>query len=97
MTYINWPHGNETLAEHLNRFSKYLYRKRKHDSGNLGAMMYGLYLHYNTQTGEVSELYADLNKPWKVRKNNYCIGELEQLAKGLIDRVQNSLNITAEK
>ena len=65
MTKINWPHGPETLAEHLERFSDYLYKKRSHNIGNLTVAVYGLYLHYNTEYGYQSEMYEDLNRPLK--------------------------------
>lgn len=94
MTKINWPHGPETLTEHLERFSTYLYRKRKLDIANLSAMIYGLYLHYKTETGYHSELYEDLSRPLKNKIHNVVgINGLIQYGKTLIERMQNDLNV----
>lgn len=98
MTKINWPHGPETLIEHLERFSTYLYRKRRLDIANLAAMIYGLYLHYKTDTGYYSEKYEDLNRPLK-NKIHTVVGldGLIQYGKTLIEKMQNDLNVVVQQ
>ena len=94
MTTIKWPHGPETLVEHLERLSTYLYRKRKHDIGNLTVMVYGMYLHYKTETGYYSELYEDLNKPIKNKVfSDLGISGVMQYGVSLIERIQNELGV----
>jgi len=98
MTKISWPHGPETLVEHLQRFSSYLYRKRKHDIGNLAVMVYGLYLHYKTDRGYYSELYEDLSKPLKNKIfTNVGIAGIIQYGESLIERMQNDLGVVVAK
>jgi len=98
MTKINWPHGPETLVEHLQRFSSYLHRKRKHDIGNLTVMVYGLYLHYNTETGYHSELYEDLSRPLKNKVfTQVGIAGILQYSESLIERMQTELGVVVAK
>ena len=97
MTVINWPHGPETMQQHLTRFSQYVYRKRMPNSPCLSAMMYGVYLHFKTETGTVINFYEDLNRPLKNKIHHLAIGQLLNAASVLIERVQTDLNIVVEK
>ena len=45
MTVSNWPHGPETLKDHLTRVSTYIHRKRKPEIAGMTAVTYSLYLH----------------------------------------------------
>lgn len=98
MTKINWPHGPETLVEHLERFSAYLYRKRKHDIGNLTVAVYGLYLHYNTENGYQSEMYEDLNRPLKNKVfTTVGLDGIYRYGETLIQKIQTELNVIVPK
>ena len=98
MTVINWPHGPETLVEHLGRASMYIHRKRKPDIAGMTAITYSLYLHYKTETGYYSDLYEDLNRPLK-NKINQTLGlnGVISCGKTLIETIQKDLNVVVEK
>jgi hypothetical protein len=97
MRNLKWPHGPETLVEHLERFSTYLYRKRDPEIANMSAMTYALYLHYKTDTGFQSDIYEDLARPLKNKVHLMGLGDLMQSGKYLIERIQNELDVIVEK
>lgn len=94
---LTWPYGNETLEEHVNRFSKYLHRKRKFDIPNLSAMTYNMYLHFKTHSGETIDMYEDLNRPLKNKVHLWSLGQMQDVAQFLANRVQVYCGITAER
>lgn len=98
MTLINWPHGPETLVQHLERVSMYIHRKRKPDISGMTAVVYGLYLHYKTERGYHSDLYEDLNRPLKNKINN-TLGLVGVISYGkvLIDTIQRDIGIVVQK
>lgn len=98
MTVINWPHGPESLIDHLKRASTYIYRKRKPDIAGMTAITYSLYLHYKTETGYHSNLYEDLNRPLK-NKINQTLGMHGVISYGktLIETIQKDLGVVVEK
>jgi len=97
MTTLKWPHGPETLVEHLERFSTYLYRKRHPEIANMSAMIYALYLHYKTDTGFQSDIYEDLSRPLKNKIHLMCLGDLVKHGKYLIERMQTDLHVIVEQ
>ena len=98
MTVSNWPHGPETLKDHLTRVSTYIHRKRKPDIAGMTAVTYALYLHYKTETGYHSDLYEDLSRPLK-NKIHQTLGlsGVISYGKNLIETIQKDLNIVVEK
>ena len=94
---LTWPHGNETLHQHLNRFSTYIHRKKRHDVPNLSVMTYNMYMHFRTETGEVIDMYDDLARPLKNKVHLWSLGQMIQVAQMLSERIQAHLNVVAEK
>jgi hypothetical protein len=94
---LTWPQGPETLEQHLNRFSKYLHRKKRFDIPNLSVMTYNMYLHYKTDTGVEIEMYEDLGRPLKNKVHLWSLGQMQDVAQFLANKIQVHLGVTAEK
>jgi hypothetical protein len=60
-------------------------------------MTYGMYLHYKTETGTMIDTYEDLARPLKNKVHTWGLGQMQDVAQFLSNRIQTHLNVTAEK